>query len=245
MPWPSSQSASRDAESEAESVWLQGKGSRENCYRGWLPRLPPKARSSCTRNPAVLQKFGPANSPILWPIRHAHIERLVEEFIQVKANANAITGPTALWRARERGGQRVLHLQGTLAGYDAGTTRSGLRSAGNPCPDTALDSVWMPAMGASASLDNPCELAGPLSRPGPPWGASHLPLSHLFISIMLLLRARACVQGESLCCSLFMEQDTPPTARTSHTHFPGPRSRGPHRQAVLSPETWTAAGSPS
>lgn len=85
MPWPSSQSASREAESEAESVWLQGKGSRESCYRGWLPHLPPtapplpppQARSPCIRNPALLQKFSPANSPILWPIRHTHIERLV------------------------------------------------------------------------------------------------------------------------------------------------------------------------
>lgn len=26
MPWPSSQSASKEAESEAESAWLQGEG---------------------------------------------------------------------------------------------------------------------------------------------------------------------------------------------------------------------------
>lgn len=117
MPWPSSQSASREAESEAESAWLLTRRVGRQRRRQPVPQAGPPARGAAPPAPAEAQHL-----PVLGPISHTHVERLVEEFLQVKADA--IASPAALWGAREHGGQGVFHLQGTMATYNAGTVQS-------------------------------------------------------------------------------------------------------------------------
>lgn len=84
MPWPSSQSASREAESEAESAWLwvwRGEGVRGSSCRGIPNRQPYQTqRPTGPRAPLDPQPNSKGQTqllPVLWPVSHTHVKRLV------------------------------------------------------------------------------------------------------------------------------------------------------------------------